>query len=174
VKIDSRVRSGLTLMVLLSILGLGATWGWSTVSKPLPKAQAEPAGPCRTLNVTQGGKVRPQDVVVSVYNASERAGLAQRTLGQFIDDGFGEGEADNAPGNAGVENAEIWSANAEDPAVQLVASRLTGVEIIEGPQLGPGVVVLVGDEFPDDLAKGATFVTAQGNAEICAPVSPTS
>ncbi|MGL5823506.1 MAG: LytR C-terminal domain-containing protein [Nocardioides sp.] len=166
---EPRVRSALTLVTLVMIVGLGARWGWSAATKPIPEQTDAPiVSLCRTKNVAAGDKIRPADVVVSVFNGSSRAGLAQRTLGQFVDQGFGQGEAGNAPANAGVQKAEIWTANPKDPAVQLVASRLKGVKVIEGSALGSGVVVVVGDQF-DDLAKGAPFVTAEGNAEICAP-----
>ena len=172
-KIDSRLRSALTIVGLLLIIGLGAKWGWSAVTKPLPAAAPTPTGPCQTLEVAAGTKVHPEDVVVSVFNGSDRAGLAQRTLGLFGDEGFGKGEANNAPKNSGVDVAEIWAANPEDPAVLLVASRLKDVDIIEGPQLGAGVVVLVGDKFTG-LVKGKSFVVAKADAEICAPVPSAS
>ncbi len=167
-KLDPRLRSALTITALLVIIGLGATWGWSAATKALPDTTPEPTGPCRTLEVATGTKVYPEDVVVSVFNGSDRAGLAQRTLGLFADEGFGTGQINNAPKNSGVDIAEIWAANPTDPAVLLVASRLKGVDIIEGPQLGAGVVVLVGDKF-EGLAKGKPFVVSKSDAEICAP-----
>lgn len=168
-QLDPRVRTALTLTVLLTLIGVGATWGWSSATKPLPPTVPVSAGPCRSLEVAAGERVHPEDVVVSVFNGSTRAGLAQRTLALFADEGFGPGEVNNAPKNSGVTNAEIWAANPEDPAVQLVASRLKDVDIIEGPALGAGVVVLVGDQFPG-LAQGAAFITATSDVEICAPV----
>jgi LytR cell envelope-related transcriptional attenuator len=167
--LDPRIRTALTLAVLLALIGVGAAWGWSAMTKPLPATGPVSTGPCRTLEVPAGQKVYPKDVVVSVFNGSTRAGLAQRTLALFVDEGFGPGEVNNAPKNSGVTNAEIWAANPEDPAVQLVASRLKDVDIIEGPALGAGVVVLVGDRFPG-LATGEPFVTATSDVEICAPV----
>ncbi len=168
-KLDPRLRSALTLLVLLAILGFGAKWGYAKATKPLPKPEVAATGLCRSLEVAAGDKVTPQEVVVSVFNGSNRAGLAQRTRGLFVDEGFGQGEVNNAPKNSGVENAEIWAANPDDPAVQLVASYLAGVDIVEGPVLGEGVVILVGDKFPG-LAKGKPFVTAKADAEICAPL----
>lgn len=167
-KLDPRLRSALTLLVLLAILGFGAKWGWAKATKPLPQAQVTQTGLCRTLEISAGDSVAPKDVVVSVFNGSGRAGLAQRTRGLFVDQGFGAGEINNAPKNSGVENAEIWAANPTDPAVLLVASYLKDVAIVEGPVLGDGVVVLVGDNF-SALAKGKASVTAEADAEICAP-----
>ncbi len=168
-ELDPKVRTGLTLAALLLLLGLGAVWGWSAATKPVPSTAPVDTGPCRSLTVSAGDLVRPEDVVVSVFNAGNRAGLAERTLGLFVDAGFGRGESKNAPRNSGVTNAEIWTTTPEHPAVRLVASRLTGVDIIEGPTLGPGVVVLVGDQF-QELAAGEPTVVAEDDAEICAPV----
>ena len=99
--------------------------------------------------------------------AVKRAGLAQRTLGLFTDQGFGAGKMGNAK-DAGVKKAEIWADDPTDPAVQLVASRLPGVEINEGPALGPGVVVLVGDKF-GGLAQGKPGIAVSSDASICVP-----
>jgi LytR cell envelope-related transcriptional attenuator len=167
-KLDPRLRTALTLIVLMMIIGFGAKWGWAKATKPLPQAEVTATGLCRTIQVSAGDKVTPEDVVVSVFNGSDRAGLAQRTRGLFVDQGFGAGEVNNAPKNTGVENAEIWAANPDDPAVVLVASRLKDVDIVEGPVLGDGVVVLVGDKF-SGLAKGKASVTAKADVEICAP-----
>lgn len=168
-KLDPRLRSALTLAALLLIIGFGAKWGWSAATKSLPETTPTPTGPCCSLEIAAGTKVFPEDVVVSVFNGSTRAGLAQRTLGLFGDEGFGKGQVNNAPKNSGVDVAEIWAANPNDPAVLLVASRLKDVDIIEGPQLGAGVVVLVGDKFTG-LVPGKPFVVAKADAEICAPV----
>ncbi|MGL5810815.1 MAG: LytR C-terminal domain-containing protein [Nocardioides sp.] len=165
--IDSRVRSTLTLLVLLAIVGFGARWGWSSLTKPLPGQAAQPSD-CRSIPVAAGEKLRAEDVVVSVFNAGERSGLAESTLGSLADAGFGTGDIGDAPKNTGVEFAEIWSDDPDDPAVALVASWLGQVDIVEGSKLGPGVVVLVGDRFTK-LAKGRATVTAKSAATVCAP-----
>ena len=59
-------------------------------------------------------------MTVSVYNASDRVGLAERTMAEFEDQGFGAGKVGNAPKGTVVHYAQVWTDDPPDPAVQLV------------------------------------------------------
>ena len=57
----------------------------------------------------------------------------------------------------------------ESPAVRLVKSYLGDqATVVEGEQLGLGVVVVVGEEF-GDLAKGRKSAKAVQSGFICSP-----
>lgn len=160
-------RSAVTLAVLGTLLAIGAMWGWSEATKPFPE-KAEPPT-CVNRAIQRGEKVFPDQVVVSVLNAGDREGLAGRTMGLFVDEGFREGTRGNAPDRVRVTTAEIWAADPASPAVALVASRLgrdTGVVRRRGA--GSEVVVVVGDRFTR-LTKGRPFVVARQDTEICTP-----
>lgn len=161
-------KSAITLAVLTLMLGVGALWGWSAMTAPLPEKSDPPT--CVDRAVSAGEKVFPDQVTVSVLNASDRNGLAGRTLSLFTDAGFGRGEAGNVPANSpDVRVAAIWTRTPDNPDVQLVASRLgRDVEIVDRDHRSPGVVVVVGDDFAD-LVKGERSVRAQDDATICTP-----
>jgi len=160
-------RSAITIGVLGTILAIGAAWGWNAATEPFPGKAEVPT--CVDRQVERGQKVYPDQVVVSVFNAGDREGLAGRTMGLLVDAGFREGDSGNAPPRADVAVAEIWTEEPRSPAVALVASRLgPATKIVRRDATGAGVVVVVGDGF-QKLVKGRQLVVARRDAEICSP-----
>jgi hypothetical protein len=160
-------RSGLVLLGLALLVGLGALWGWSAMTEPFPGKTTPPK--CVSTIVPAGKKVFPGQVTVSVLNASGREGLASQTLDAFADAGFGEGDTGNAPRNAKVTRAVVWAPTPAGPDVRLVASRLgPGTKVVDRDAPGAGVTVVLGDGF-DKLVKGRPSVKAAQEAEICSP-----
>ncbi|GAA4368567.1 LytR C-terminal domain-containing protein [Nocardioides caricicola] len=158
-------RTAITLSVLGLVLAVAAAWGWTAATKPLPAKVDTPI--CVSTDVAEGERVFPQDVTVSVYNASDRDGLAGRTMQLLTDEGFAEGSSGNVSGQ--VDVVQIWTLDPESPAVALVASRLgDDVEIQRRQPPGVGVAVVVGDDF-DTLVKGRKAVVAESDTEICSP-----
>jgi hypothetical protein len=163
----SGARSAVTLAVLGTILAIGAMWGWSEATKPFPGAVEPPT--CVDQAIQRGEKVFPDQVVVTVLNAGNREGLAGRTMGLFVDEGFREGDRGNAPARTRVSRAEIWAADPSSPAVALVASRLGGdTGVVRRRSAGSEVVVVVGDRFTR-LTDGRRFVVARQDTSICTP-----
>lgn len=166
-------RSALTLGVLGLLLVVGAAWGWSALTQPLPDGSIggdalEPPK-CARKSVPAGTKVYPSEVTVSVFNGGTAAGLAGRTMGLLNDRDFAAGDTGNAPRDRRILRAEIWTKDKDNPAVQLVASHLGRVRIIEGKRLGVGVVVVVGDGLTR-LAPGRKFVRTTSRTKFCSPI----
>ncbi len=161
-------RSAATVIVLVVLLALGLLWGWSAVTKPLPRS-SDPTEPCVPTPVTAGSTVVPDQVLVSVLNASTRDGLAARTMQALTDVGFAAGNRGNAPRGTRVSRAQVWTSEPNNPAVRLVRSYLgDGVEVVDTPTTAAGVVVVVGNRF-DDLAEGRAAAPVRADAVICSP-----
>lgn len=162
------VKTALTLVVLGVLVLVGVVWGWSALTTPFPHKATPKA--CYPTRVQPGDRVSAPEVTVSVYNASKRVGLAERTMAAFEDQGFGSGEVGNAPKSAEVAYAQIWTKDRHNPAVRLVVSRLgprAHIVTAQRPK-GPGVTVLVGPAFAK-LVQGKQSAKVSEAGTICSP-----
>ena len=162
-------KSALTLGVLVLLLLVGVSWGFAQVTEPFPGKVDPPI--CVDTRFSSGERIYPQDVTVSVLNASGREGLAGRVMGEFVDDeGFAEGELGNAPEGTQVQRVEIWTKDADNPAVLLVRSRLGQAEVLEKPVPGAaGIVVVVGVDFENLFEGGRPSIITEDDAVVCGP-----
>ena len=161
------LRSTLTLVFLVAVLLGAGLWGWGALTAPLPRADDLP--PCEDTLVPAGTRVYPDQVSVSVFNASSRTGLAARTMGLFTDAGFAEGDRGDAPRGTTVARAQIWASDPANPAVRLVRSHLgEDTPVVAGEELGVGVVVIVGEDF-EALVKGKRSARAGTDTMVCIP-----
>jgi LytR cell envelope-related transcriptional attenuator len=161
------VKTLLTLAVLLVLLLLGVTWGWASLTKPFPHQAAQKD--CYPTVLQPGDRVSAPKVTVSVFNASDRVGLAERTMTAFEDQGFGPGNVGNAPKGTVVHYAQIWAQDRRNPAVLLVSSRLgPHASIVNKKHGGPGVVVMVGAQF-EKLVQGRQSTKVTEPTTICSP-----
>jgi hypothetical protein len=161
------VKTLLTLSVLAVLVLLGIVWGWSATTQPFPHTPAQKI--CYPTHLQPGDRVSAPEVTVSVYNASERVGLAEHTMSAFEDQGFGTGNVGNAPKDASVLYAQIWTEDRHNPAVQLVISRLgPRAHVITHEPKGPGVTVLVGPAFAK-LVQGKQSTKVTEATTICSP-----
>jgi hypothetical protein len=167
--VNIHVKTLLTLAVLGVLVVLGVTWGWAALTQPFPHRAAQRA--CYPTVLRAGDRVSAPKVTVSVFNASQRVGLAESTMSAFQDQGFGAGAVGNAPQGAIVHYAQIWTTDRTNPAVRLVASRLgPHASIVAKKHRGPGVVVMVGAQF-DKLVQGRQSTKVTKTTTICSPAT---
>ena len=160
------LRSAATLIGLSLMLVAGAAWGWAQISKPFPGKVDPPV--CVESTFSDGDKIYPQDVTVSVLNASGREGLAARTMQALVDQGFDEGDTANAPKGTEVALAEIWAADEANPAVRLLRTRFGQIEVADRDHAAAGLVVVVGDQF-QKLREGRSSVRVREDVVVCGP-----
>jgi hypothetical protein len=98
--------------------------------------------------VKEGRRLRSRQVVVNVFNAGNRGGLAGTTMDALRRRGFRGGTIGNAPDGTKVRRVQVWIAEGEEDAGRLVAR-----------QFGPRTPVLTPD---DDIVAGVDVVV--GNA----------
>ena len=109
-------------------------------------------------------------MVVSVFNAGTRAGLADETMGALTNRGFDKGSVGNAPADSGVKVAQIWTTRRQDAAARLVAQQFgPAIKVkIKKVDLGPGVDVVVGNDFRK-LATARRFTVVRSTQTACLP-----
>jgi hypothetical protein len=164
---NTHVKALVTLAVLGVLVLLGTTWGWSALTSPLPHSVQQEV--CVDTTLQPGDRVSAPKVTVSVFNGSNRVGLAESTLSEFEDQGFGPGEVGNAPKGTQVFYAQVWSRSRHNPAVQLVLSRLgPHARVAAKASLGPGITVVVGQQFTK-LVVGKSSVKVTQPTVLCSP-----
>lgn len=166
--VGQKTRSAVTLSVLGVLLVVAAAWGWQAMTSPLP--ETAPAPVCVETEVSAGQQVFTGQVVVSVFNASGRSGQASRVMNRLIARGFVPARTGNAPDDTSFRGVRVYGADPENPAVALVAAQFRRSKVVEGPALGPGVVVVIGNR-PGKLVgkKKVRSLNSAVDATVCSP-----
>lgn len=159
------LKSALTLLALGALLVIAAVWGWHAVTKPFPSTEPPPL--CIDVTVNTGTEVFRDQVAVSVFNGSNRNGLAGATMAQLEQRGFVGADSDNAPTK--VAGVQIWTDQPRNAAVRLVARQFKAAQIVSGEELGRGIVVVVGESFKALRKKEVESVTAVETSTFCSP-----
>jgi len=161
--VTAGLRSGLTLLALVLLLGGATVWGWTALTRPFPVSEEQPI--CEDMEVTAGSTVSRDQVVVSVFNGSTRNGLAGATRDLLVERDFVPGDTGNAPTR--TDTTLVLSSDPENPAVRLVARQFKGAKVAPGDPLGVGVVVVVGESFDGLRRKQVKAVEAKTDATYC-------
>jgi hypothetical protein len=170
------VTTAVTLVVLCTLLVIAAVVGWQSLFAPIPEGAvtaATPSPSCTSTELKPGQKIKAAQVKVSVFNAGSTSGLADETMDRLTRRGFRAGEVGNAPAEAKVRRAVVWSTRKDDVEARLVARQL-GKKVkvkFSDVDLGPGVDVIVGDRFRK-LVKAPRTITVDEPQTIC--VSPSA
>jgi hypothetical protein len=167
-----RITTTVTIAVLFVVLAAMAVYGFKAATAPLPDSGTTAKNPCSQDEKQVKKFLRRGDVQVSVFNAGDRSGFAGTTLEKIEDAGFKGGNAGNAPENARVRRAVVWTTKPDDPAARLVALALgarTRV-VVTRTDLGPGIDVLVGNRFNKLDRAAAKRVRLTQPVETCIQV----
>jgi hypothetical protein len=145
-------------VAVLFATGFGiATW-LQRDSDPIPvevAAEEELPGPCETTLVVPAEVLPSKDsVVLNVYNATNRAGLAAQVARDFRGEGFRINKVSNDPrGKRIAQVAEIRFGPNARAAAELVEYYLAGAKMVELKRQGPRVDVALGRGYTS-LADG--------------------
>lgn len=165
-----RARAAATLGVLALLLVLGVRWGLTQVTEPFPETVSTPSV-CTPTLIPAGGTLRPQDITVSVLNASTVGGLAGSTMEKLVDAGFGRGEVGDAPG-VDVTTVQVYAPDRRRSDVVLLRSYLGKRLEVAEPDTAttrPGLVIVVGQRFAGVRA-GRGVITARDDVTVCRPL----
>lgn len=174
-------RTPITLAVLIVILLGGAFYGWHTIVTPVtssgastPTPKPKPHKPAtkqvcvKHKTYPKGAQVAAASFKVNVYNAGGISGKAGDVLATLQNRGFRQGVAANPPLGVTATNVTILTYAPNQPQVRLVQQQFRGpVRVLPGPNLAPGVDIVVGASY-QGLASGApTKLTITKPTTVC-------
>jgi len=170
-------KTPLTLLVLVGLLLGAAFYGWRSLAEPAevsdpPTPRVEKKPKCTTVEeFRKGERIVSRDVIVNVFNAGSTTGLATATLDSLVAKGFRRGEADNAPESLAATNVTIVRGKSDDPTVRLVAMQFKGdVKFDNGPDVAPGVDVVIGDDFRSVDAEAQRVLRMRKTVKTCTSI----
>jgi len=134
-------RSVIVIVVVLLALG-GAFYYASTYFR-----STEPqSGPCTTEPVVT--PLRPSDVSVNVYNATNRSGLASAASKTAVDRGFKVKKVGNDPQRATIkQTAQVRFGPEGEASAKLLLAHLTGAVGLNDKREGDTVDLVLGNKW---------------------------
>jgi len=131
------------LVVLLIFAGIGYTV-WTALLAP-PATRAGDAAACVSPAPTA---LPPQRIVVNVYNATQRNGLAARTARQLSSYGFRIDEVANDPLRRAVrDTAEIRGGPGGARQIAVIRSYVDKAKVVRDKRRGATVDLVLGAKF---------------------------
>jgi hypothetical protein len=169
-----QLRTVATMVVLVGILVAAAYVGWVGLTQGWLGDSGQPTAngvPEESCSAPPPRTLRTDRVRVSVYNAGAPSGQATALMGALSSQGFLEGELGDAPDPVDVEGIVVWPGTAGRARVRLVVHQFETARVAQRhSSLGPGVTVLIGEEF-EGLADDAPRLVDVARPEVCGPVS---
>jgi hypothetical protein len=157
------------LVAAVLVFVLGSFFGFRLLTADADTGDEGPT--CDTRTVRAGEDLTSNLVAVDVYNASQRAGLANRVSINLQRRGFLAGKIGNSTSKVEPKRAVILTADRRDPRVALVARQLGPKVQYAEPDVPTtdNVVVIVGDDYKG-LAKAPTKLRATSAVTVCVPI----
>ena len=160
---------GAVLIGAVVLFVVGLLYGFKLLTADADTGAEGPS--CDTRTVAAGDDLTSNLVAVDVYNASQRAGLANRVSINLQRRGFLAGTVANSTSKVQPKVAAILTSDRRDPRVQLVAQQLGPKVQFAEPDIATSdnVVVVVGDDYKG-LAKAPTKLRAASAVTVCVPI----
>jgi hypothetical protein len=160
------LRTPVTLVVLLVVLGYGAWWGYKAVlTVPVSTANA-----CVSQPVSQ---LTPDKVTVRVLNGGDVKGYATEVAKALKARGYNISVVSNT--NEAITTPVIVGGSVDSPAMKLVASNFPGATLRADNRNDGTVDVLVGDKTDKTMpATGFATAVPVPNGNACLPKSAVS
>ena len=164
----NRTYSGPTIVVAVVLFVGGLLVGFKLLTASADTFDEAPT--CENRAVAKGETLTSNLVTVNVFNASQRAGLANRVSINLQRRGFLSGTVANSTSEVEPDGVAILTDDREDPRVKLVAEQFEGVEYAEPDiRATEGVTVIIGDGYKD-LVDGPREIESDRALTVCGPV----
>lgn len=160
------IRTPLTLIVLLGMLGYAAWWGYEQVTAPLPPPKREPC----VQQPIEKGRLQAAQVTVRVFNGGTERGLAGDVAAALRSKGFQVSTVGNT--DEKVTKTVIVAEGKDNPETKLVLGFFKGAEVREDPaRVDHTIDILVGPDETGFNADASTSIEVKA-ATVCLPELP--
>jgi hypothetical protein len=157
------------MFVSVVLFGVGLFVGFKLLTASADTFDEAPT--CEDRTVAEGEKLTSNLVTVNVYNASQRAGLANRVSINLQRRGFLSGTVANSTSEVKPGGVAILTDDRDDPRVKLVAEQFRDVEFAEPDVNAPeGVTVIVGDDYKKLVDDAPRDVESDRAITACVPI----
>lgn len=161
------LKTPITLIALVCLVGYAASWGWANALAPVPPAPPEP---CVVRQI--GPELSTRDVTIRVLNGGFSGGAARRMGTVLRSWGLNIIKINNT--NQRIATTTIVGRSADDPQVKLVAGFFKSPVIQADNRVDGTVDVLIGATFPGYVEKPATSIPLpDGTACLPKPAAST-
>lgn len=149
-RIWRRMRTAVTLLVLIGLVVWAAWYAWQVVTEPAATAdENEPAtstAACAVAVPTDAPP--PEEITVNIYNGTSRNGLASQVAREMREQGYVILDVANDPLNRSITGvAEIRAANSDDVTVQWIMSQFPGAVFVADERTDEAIDVVLGEQF---------------------------
>ncbi|WP_456697752.1 LytR C-terminal domain-containing protein [Aeromicrobium sp. P5_D10] len=129
---------------------------------------------CQPSVVASGTALDSNVVVVNVFNASSRAGLANRAIIDLQKNGFRGGQIGNSTSATKPSRVAILTNDPADPQVKLLAAQFRDKVQYAKPDLTveDGIIVIVGQKYRGLKKSPKTSLRTDRDIKICTPATP--
>ncbi|WP_262848657.1 LytR C-terminal domain-containing protein [Mumia quercus] len=165
------LRTFLTMAVLVAVFVGGTYTGVRLLFAKPPSLPEVAADTCRNRTLDRGEQLSTNQVRVNVLNASERSGLANRTMINLQTRGFLPGTITNAPEDTRIGNVRVVAREPNRVDARLVGAQFKGkVQYTKGvPGDDANVEILIGKKFEGLKKKTIESMKAKNRVTICVP-----
>ena len=134
------LKTPVTMLLLVALVGFAAKWGLDAVRAPLPP---RPPEPCVVTSI--GPKFTPEHAVVRVLNATEENGVARRVATTLRADQFRVIKIANA--DTLQDKTTIVGFSADSPEVVLVTGFFKKAEVVPDQRVDHTVDIIIGKDY---------------------------
>lgn len=151
-----RRRTAMVLTALVALLAVVLTYSFAYYQGWLPGSDAarSPSGDQVTTSAPVPQELQPEDVMVNVYNATQRAGLAGTTAEALATYGFSIDQIANDPERASVSLIDIRHGPAGEEGAQLLLAVLPDATLVPDARESASVDLVLGRNFTELLPEG--------------------
>lgn len=152
-----RRRTAMVLTALVTLLAVVLVYSFAYYQGWLASDDdaAQPSGDMVTTSAPPGeAELQPADVLVNVYNGTQRAGLASTTAEALATYGFTIDAISNDPERASVSLVDIRYGPQGEEGAQLLSEVFPEATLVPDTREGAQVDVVLGRNFTELLPEG--------------------